>query len=289
MMKPRKWSLVLIPDHLGVIHVGGRVGADQGPQAFDAAFSRLSGKVDLHSLCERRIWLQSLNGPIEDNHLRASDAVSQAHQATGLTVVVGGGHDHGFSHLRGLQQATSAQGGRWGCINIDAHLDVRKAEPQITSGSPFYLAIQQGVLEPAHLIEFGIQSHCNRPELWEFAHQNKISIVLWKDLRAPGQAVDRFETELKKLSEHVDHVAISLDLDALSQAHCPGVSAPQAEGFDPREVIAMLEMAARNPKVSSLGIFELNPAHDVGGATARVAATAAYHFIEGFQQSVPEG
>jgi formiminoglutamase len=276
-MQPSKWSLVLVPDHLGVIHVGGRVGTDQGPRAFERVFSKLKGRRDLHGLMEVRKVVSGFNGTIETHHRQASDAVSEAHQATGLSVMVGGGHDHGFSHLRGLKEA---QPGRWGCINLDAHLDVRKPDPVITSGSPFFLAIELGVVEPTDLVEFGIQSHCNSSALWEYARLRKIPIVGWSELRKPGAAAQRFKAELDALGKRVDWIAISLDLDALSQAHCPGVSAPQAEGFDPREVIEMLEVAASHPKVRSLGVFELNPVHDSGESTARVAATSAYHFVD---------
>jgi hypothetical protein len=41
----------------------------------------------------------------------------------------------------------------------------------------------------------------------------------------------------------------------------------------------MVEIAGKHPKICSLGIFELNPEHDLGGATARLAATAAWHFV----------
>ena len=41
----------------------------------------------------------------------------------------------------------------------------------------------------------------------------------------------------------------------------------------------MVEIAGREKKVVSLGLFELNPEHDIDQRTARLAATLAYHFI----------
>ena len=54
----------------------------------------------------------------------------------------------------------------------------------------------------------------------------------------------------------------------------------RAKKLSSREVVAMMEVAGAHSKVRSLGIFELNPEHDVADSTARVAATCAYHFIE---------
>ena len=69
-------------------------------------------------------------------------------------------------------------------------------------------------------------------------------------------------------------------MDAAASAFAPGVSAPQAEGFTASEMIEMMEIAGSEKKVVSLGIFELNPEHDLEDITARLAATVAYHFVE---------
>jgi formimidoylglutamase len=214
------------------------------------------------------------SGDVEENHRRAIALVSEGHTRNALSVVVGGGHDHGYSHLAGL----AASGRRLGCINIDAHLDVRKPEPLISSGSPFYLALERKVLEPARFIEFGIQSHCNAKPLWDYVESRKVEIIPFESLR-DGRAVPVFEQALARLAASCDLVAISLDLDAAAQAFAPGVSAPQAEGFTSGELVRMMEVAGREPKASSLGIFELNPLHDVDARTARLAATCAYHFV----------
>jgi len=278
MTKPRKWSLIGIPDHQGVMNVGGRVGACHGPAAFLRVFERLNGRRPLQQGLSGPVVVSNLGSDVGENHRRAADAVRERHRDAAPSVVVGGGHDHGYSQLLGVSEAL-APGSRLGCINIDAHLDVRRPAPLPGSGSPFYLAIEGGVLEPANLVEFGIQSHCNSPELWSYVESRGVRVVEWGGLRGVDR-VAAFARQLEELAAKVDAVVISLDLDSISQAHCPGVSAPQAEGFSTDEVIAMMEIAGAHEKVVSLGIFELCPEHDVQDATARVAATCAYHFID---------
>jgi arginase family enzyme len=134
-------------------------------------------------------------------------------------------------------------------------------------------------LDPEHLVEFGIQSHCNSPALWSYVQKKGVRVVQLSELRM-GNPVERFRLELERLAQQVDAIVISLDLDALSEAYCPGVSAPQAEGLSAQQVIAMMEIAGASSKVRSLGVFELNPEHDRGDMTARVAATAVHHFID---------
>jgi formimidoylglutamase len=276
-----KWSLIGIPDHQGVMNVGGRLGAASGPLAFRRVFARLKGQGGVQSCLQDLGDLSGLGSDVAKNHKLASRLVSKGHQGTGLSVVVGGGHDHGYSHLVGIREALQSKKSkvRLGCINIDAHLDVRKAEPIITSGSPFYLAIENKVVDPKLMVEFGIQSHCNGPELWDYIAKKKVPVVPFEKLRH-GKAAQIFSQTLKKLRSQCDAIAVSLDLDAAAAADAPGVSAPQAEGFSPSDIIEMMEIAGMDKKVISLGIFELNPIYDLDDRTARLGATAAYHFID---------
>jgi formimidoylglutamase len=274
--KRSKFCLVGIPDHQGVMNVGGRLGAARGPDAFRRVFGRLSGRDGVSDALMDLGDLHPVPRNMGESHRRAADQVRDGHSRCGLSVVVGGGHDHGFSHLLGISEAL--KGKRLGCLNLDAHLDVRSGKPLASSGSPFWLAIEGGVLAPDQFIEFGIQAHCNSRELWEYVGRKGVEVIEFGALRG-GRAVSAFAASLKKLSSRCDIVVISFDLDSCASAFAPGVSAPQAEGFSSSEVIEMMEIAGRDPKVVSLGIFELNPDHDVDDRTARLAATAAYHFI----------
>ena len=262
------------------MNVGGRLGAAHGPAAFRKAFKKFKGRDGVLESLAMSADVSPIRSNVEENHRQAADLICQAHKNHGLSVVVGGGHDHGYSHLLGISQALS--GGkkalRLGCINIDPHFDLRKPAPLITSGSPFYLALQSGVLDPSRFIEFGIQRQCNAPELWDYAEKRKVETILFEKLRN-GKAVSGFSHALKKLSSRCDAVVISLDMDCVETAHAPGVSAPVAEGFTPSEILEIMRIAASQKKVCSLGIFELNPEHDIANRTALLAATAAYQFI----------
>ncbi|MCM2323622.1 MAG: formimidoylglutamase [Oligoflexia bacterium] len=274
------WSLVGVPDHLGIINVGGRIGAALGPAAFRNAFSRLKGRDPIHERMLDCGDLGQLSGDLQQNLVNASELIRNAHRANGLSVIVGGSQDHAYSHLLGVARALDMKlpAGRLGCINVDSHLDVRPPHPLITSGSAFQLAIEGGVLTPQHLVEFGTQSHCNGPELWDYVERRKVKVVPFENLRH-DKAIDSFKSVLKKLTAACDAVVISLDLDSAASAFAPGVSAPQAEGFTPTDLLEIAEACGEERKVVSLGIFELSPPHDEGERTANLAATTAYHFV----------
>lgn len=288
-MKQRsKWSLIGIPDHEAVLNLGGRVGAMHGPGAFRSAFRRFSGRDPVREHCVDFGDVGSISSNIEKNHQLAAQLICEAHIKTQCSIIIGGSHDHGHSHLLGIRSALARslkkreESVRLGCLNLDAHLDVRTAVPRITSGSPFYLAIESGTLSPKRFIEFGIQRHCNAAALWQYIDQKKITVIPYEKLRGTrgkDRALPIFQKALKKLCAASDAVVLSFDLDCVAEAFAPGVSAPQSEGFTPQEILSMLEFAAKLPKVVSLGIFELNPEHDIDSRTARLAAKAADSFI----------
>ncbi len=282
------YCLLGVPDHQGVQNVGGRIGAARGPAAFRAQWKRLNGRYSVHSQVMDLGNIEPTTTEIRQTFERVAETLADVHSHVNrVSVMVGGGHDHGYSHLLGIKRGFlrrpefKSAPFRLGCINLDAHLDVRKIGPgqPILSGSPFFLALEEKVIDPQHFIEFGIQSHSNGRELWSYVEEKNVRVIEWSELRR-GKAVEVFARSLDLLAHTCDAIAISLDLDCIAQAYAPGVSAPQAEGFTPMEMIEMLEICGKNRKVASLGIFELNPEHDVDDRTAKLAATGAYHFLE---------
>ncbi|MBC7397543.1 MAG: formimidoylglutamase [Bdellovibrionales bacterium] len=275
-----KFSWIGFPDDLGVKNVNGRAGAKEGPAKCWEYFQKLKGKNPLLSALSKEVRV-AIGPDLSWNHDSATAEAVECLTALDLSkdalIVVGGGHDYAYPWLKAFRE----NGGkelRLGCLNLDAHFDLRSAQPLMTSGSAFRRAIEEGILEGERLIEFGIQAHCNAPELWHFADQHQITVVPFERCRN-GSAVREFESALRKLDSLCDVILISLDLDALSFAYAPGVSAPQGEGFTASEVYQMLEVAGSDKKVASLGIYELNPALDVQDLTSRLAAQAAWHFL----------
>jgi formiminoglutamase len=276
-----RFAVVGYPDDLAVKNVNGRPGAAQGPGRFLEFLGRLKGEAPVLESIHRQV-LAPVGSDLEENHRISADLTATEYRAldsgTDALVVVGGGHDYAYSWLKGLRHAIPGAA-RVGCINLDAHFDLREYKPVMTSGSPFRRLLEEKVLRPEHLIEFGIQGHCNGKDLWEYARKNKIETIPMEKLRF-GKAVPEFKKALQRLRRKCDVVVVSLDLDSISLALAPGVSAPQPEGFSASEIYQMLEISGADSKVKSLGIFELSPPLDVQDQTSRLAAQGAWKFME---------
>ena len=204
------WSLVGIPDHQGVMNVGGRLGAALGPQAFRKAWGRFTGRENLDQTLFDFGDLEAISTDIATNHAAAADLIAKAHKQAGISVIIGGGQDHAYSHLVGIKLALDRPKKkiRIGCVNIDAHFDVRKPNPEITSGSPFYLALESSIIDASRFIELGIQNQCNNSQLWNYIRQQKIHTVLFETLRN-GKAAASFRTQLAKLKKCSDAIVVS--------------------------------------------------------------------------------
>ncbi|MBS1959159.1 MAG: formimidoylglutamase [Bdellovibrionales bacterium] len=277
------FNFVGFPDDLGVKNVNGRLGAREGPRSFLEAFQKLNGRNPVRERL-REISFVEMSDEIESNHESAARTVADLHRANpkDVLVAVGGGNDYSYSWFKGWQQAcnkSSKKKPKISCINIDAHFDLRDYRPVMTSGSPFRRLLEEKILDGASFVEFGIQSHCNAEELWRVAKKYKVKTVPFTVLR-DGKAIRAFKAILKSLTTRCDEVLISVDLDALSYAFAPGVSAPQAEGFTGGELLQIMEIAGSDKKVTSLGIFELSPSLDFQNYTSRLAAQAAWHFLD---------
>jgi formiminoglutamase len=83
----------------------------------------------------------------------------------------------------------------------------------------------------------------------------------------------------KILQTEAASVFWGLDMDVVRAADAPGVSAPNPLGMSGEELCLLAELAGAEPRSRLLEISELNPAYDIDGRTARLAAAAIWHFL----------
>lgn len=271
----KKWGIFGFADDEGVGNTGGRRGAAAGPESFLQAWKKINGRTDLNVGLEILPFVNPEGKSLAEKHHISISQIQKHQPQLDFTIAVGGGHDYIYCHLKGIQQAYPQA--RIGCINIDPHMDMRDPKPVINSGSPFRLAIEQSVIAGTDLVEFGIQPHANAAPLWKFAAEQSVSIV---DFDTAVADEKQFEQHLRRLCKTCDLVVISLDMDCFAAPFAPGVSAPAPEGFTPTQVRRMLQLAAAEPAVCSLGIYELNPVFDQDMRTAKLAAFMAWYFAE---------
>jgi formiminoglutamase len=280
-ISPPSAILIGAPDDRGVLNVGGRLGAGHGPAATRAMLANFMlgiegaiGRVELYKGADIAI-----GETIEEGHSALRTAVHQSLSSGTTPIVIGGGHDYGYPHIAG---ASDFFKGKVALINCDAHLDVRPPTAEgITSGSPFYLALENRVIRPASFVEFGIQEHCNDESHYRYLKKLGVKTLSLSDVRQGRGAIEAFKKLVAQYSRKGLKTIVSFDVDSVQMAHAPGVSAPLCDGFTPEELLAMASFCGECRDVASIGFFELAPPLDENQKTTRLVATAIHRFLSG--------
>jgi formiminoglutamase len=251
----------------GVRRNKGRTGAATAPAAIRKALGPLAFHLDRGVSDAGDVVVSG--GELEAGQERAGRAVAALLEAGQLTAVLGGGHETAFASYLGVAASAPVQGGRrLGILNLDAHFDLRD-EAVATSGTPF---LQMARAEAAAGRDFryavvGISEPNNTRALFDTAQRLGVRYLLDEECEA-----ERVRTFVAGFLDGIDVLYLTIDLDVLPAAVAPGVSAPAAYGVPLPVIAAVCRQVAWSGKLLHLDIAELNPALDVDGRTARVAA-----------------
>lgn len=259
----------------GVKRNHGRPGAHKGPDALRSALANMASHrghdclVDLGNIHAGPDGLEAAQDAL-------SDAVKQCQQAGMRTLVFGGGHETAFGHGRGVLEAWP--NARIAILNIDAHLDLRRAN-QATSGTPFrQLALhcqQQG--REFHYTCIGVNPAANTQALLDEAARLNVNIIWDTDCQRPEQT--QATMQIAALVDWADKVYLTVDLDALPGWQMPAVSAPAGLGIPLDRLLTLLEPLCRSPKLQAVDLVEFNPDVDRDSLGAKVAARLAWQIV----------
>jgi agmatinase len=187
-------------------------------------------------------------------------------------VALGGDHTVTLPLLRALSRCRGALG----LVHFDGHVDTWPESFGLVwgHGSPFYHAIEEGLVDPHHMIQIGIRSPLHR-DIFDWTVGKGVTIITAEDVHESGpQAVaDRIRAVIgDKLSY------LSFDIDALDPAFAPGTGTPEVGGLATWQVRAILRRLA-GLSFAGMDVVEVSPPYDVAEITALAAATIAWDYI----------
>lgn len=74
---------------------------------------------------------------------------------------------------------------------------------------------------------------------------------------------------------------VSVDMSSVRWSDAPGTTRPGPNGFHGEEICRILRYAGVSEKISSVGIYEMDPTRDRDGITAQLAAQMIWCFLDG--------
>jgi len=218
------------------------------------------------------------DGNLEEAQASLGHIVSMLYANKLSPILLGGGHEIAWGHYQGIATINPI---KLGIINFDAHFDLRSPLEgnRGTSGSPFFQIAKDRHSKDLNFsyLTIGIQRLANSPSLFRQAEQFNTQIIHADEIHEHG--TQQFMRQIDKFIAQHTHIYLTLDLDVFAAACAPGVSAPQALGLYPRQVLALLKHIARSDKVISFDIAELTPQFDEHLLTQQLAAAMLVEYI----------
>jgi guanidinopropionase len=193
--------------------------------------------------------------------------------AAGVTPLsIGGDHSITYAILKGIVRDRPV-----GLVHIDAHTDTLGPIQGVRfhHGAPFRNAIEDGLLDPARIVQIGIRGAHNVSEAWDFCARHGVRVIFIEEFDALGVA----ETvRIAREGVGAGPCYLSFDIDALDPSIAPGTGTPEAGGLTMREAQGLVR-GMRGLDLIGADVVEVSPPFDPGTNTALCAATMAYELL----------
>ena len=188
-----------------------------------------------------------------------------------VPIIIGGSQDLSYAQFLGyknLEQTINI-------VSIDSVFDLGNPEENISNTSYLGKII---LYQPNFLFNYsniGYQSY--------LVDQNSVEMMtkLYFDAYRLGEVRDKIE-ETEPIIRQAD--MLTFDIKAIKHSDAPANSFASPNGFYAEEACQMMRYAGMNDKLSSVGIYEINPEFDEHGKTSHLAAQMIWCFMDGFYQ-----
>ncbi len=205
----------------------------------------------------------------EDTYFAVKTCVDALIRKNVIPFIIGGSQDLTYAQFLGykdLEQTINV-------VAVDSAFDLKNGSENITNQSYLEKII---LFQPNFLFNYsniGYQTY--------LVNQESLNLMtkLYFDVYRLGQVRDNIE-EAEPIIRQAD--MISFDITAIKHADAPANPNASPNGFYSEEACQIMRYAGMNDKLSSAGIYELNPAFDTYGKTSHLAAQMVWCFIDGF-------
>ncbi|MBF8965352.1 formimidoylglutamase [Pontibacter sp. FD36] len=206
---------------------------------------------------------------LDDTYLRLKEIVEILISHNTIPIIIGGTHDLEYGQYMGYEYLERAVN----MVTVDSSVDMsedndvpanKKQLRQILMHEPNYLF---------SLGQIGYQSYLVDPEV--MATFEKLHFEAYR----VGE-VHRSVQEMEPVVRLAD--LLTFDISAIRHQDAPGYTPANPFGLTGEEACQLCWYAGLSDQMTSLGIYEYDPAQDSQELTAMTIATMIWYFIEGF-------
>jgi formimidoylglutamase len=208
---------------------------------------------------------------IQETHRRVELILTALYDIGAVPILIGGDHSLAFPGIRALANVVE---GKIGVIGFDAHLDVRPSRHgEASSGMPFRQALEETGGKVAHVAEIGITGWHNAKRYHDYTKEMGIKVVTARDVHMQGPERVAEET-LEFVSDGVEALYFTLDVDALDIGVVPGTCIPSPGGLLAWEALELVHAFASHPLTRGMDQVEVSPALDTNNKITATTGSA---------------
>ena len=206
---------------------------------------------------------------VEDTYYALKSTVDYLVRKNIVPIIIGGSQDLTYAQFLGYEKLEQTIN----VVTVDAAFDLGNHDEETTNTAYLGKIILH---QPNFLFNYsniGYQTYL--VDHTSLGMMNK----LYFDTYRLGQVRDAIE-EAEPIIRHAD--MLSFDISAVKHCDAPAHSLAQPNGFYSEEACQMMRYAGMNDKLTSVGIYEINPEYDTQGKTSNLAAQMIWCFMDGF-------
>lgn len=208
---------------------------------------------------------------VKDTYFALASVISDLRNQGVFTIILGGGNDLAYAQYLAYQEL-------YEMINvscIDERVDMKNTSEKIISSESYLMPVFMH--QPNYLFNFnliGYQTYLCDP--------NELDVI-------EGLHFDTYRLGVVRddLSEVEPTLRISdmlvVDISALKSNEAPATTQPTPNGFSAEEICQIFRYAGYSDRMSSIGIYEINPTEDQKNQSVKLMAQALWYFMEGYE------
>ena len=193
-------------------------------------------------------------------NIREASADIHSHFKNSMICAIGGDHSITSMMVKGMHKAAPDK--RIGILQFDTHFDLRSlVDNGPSNGTPMRNLIESGIVKGSDIYNIGLHGFFNTKDLKKYADEKGVNYFTLREVRKKG-IEETVKQCLIELSNEVDIIYLTVDMDVLDIAYAPGVPASTPGGMTTQELLEGVLAAGRHPKVKAMDIVCLDPLRD---------------------------
>jgi agmatinase len=212
-------------------------------------------------------------GYIDETLIRIEGFVGTLVERRVVGVGVGGDHSVTLGELRALSRLY----GPLGLVQLDSHTDLWDSYfgKPLSHGTVFRRAIEESILDPSRVIQAGMRGPLYARSDVLAPSELGVEVIPWIELAtlSPGEFGERVRHRVG-----TGATFLSVDVDFVDPAFCPGTGTPEVGGPTSNEALGYLR-ALTGINFVGYDVVEVAPQYDPSQITALFAANVVFEML----------